>query len=270
MPIRAHLRELRKRLLLSLAGIAVGAVAGWYLFEPVMEWIQQPLKSLDGYNAQLNFQTIGAAFDLKMKVAIWVGTLITSPWWVYQLFAFISPGLKKKERLLLLIFGFTGVVLFAAGAASGMLMIPRAVEILTSFTPDDAENLLRADGYVSFYMRLVIAFGLSFLLPEVLVVLNFMGVLSSRAMLRGWRWAVVGAFIFAAIANPLPSPWPMTIQALALIALYLIAVGISALRERSQRKKLAAENAEMLEATSTASDVLEPSQERSAGNAWQQ
>ncbi|MFC5369948.1 twin-arginine translocase subunit TatC [Arcanobacterium bovis] len=239
MPIREHFQELRKRLLLSIAGICLAAIAGWYLYDPVLVWIQAPLKEIDAESARLNFQTIGAAFDLKLRMSFWIGTILASPWWVYQMFAFISPGLRKKERRNLLAFGFIGVILFAAGAASAILMIPRAVEILASFTPPEALTLLRADSYISFYTRLVLAFGLSFLIPEILVVLNFLGLLSSRNMLKAWRWAVVIAFTFAAIANPLPSPWPMTIQAAVLIVLYLLAIGISALHERSIAKRSA-------------------------------
>lgn len=243
MPITSHFRELRKRLLLSLAGIGLGAIAGWYLYDPVMEWMQEPLIEMTDKNAALNFQTIGAAFDLRMRVAIWIGTIITAPWWVYQIGAFISPGLKKKERRYVYVFGFIGVLLFAAGAWSGMQMAPRAVEILTSFTPADSVTLLKADTYVSFYTRLVMAFGVSFLLPEILVMLNFMGVLKAKSMLRGWRWAVVFSFVFAAIANPLPSPWPMTIQAIELILLYLLAVLISWFNDKRRAKKKADDGA---------------------------
>lgn len=249
MPVREHLRELRKRLLLVLAGIGLGAIAGWYLYEPAMDWISDPLVELTDRPVTLNFETIGAAFDLKLRVAIWMGTIIASPWWVYQIFAFISPGLRRRERIHVVFFGLAGVVLFAAGVYSGMRMAPIAVEILTSFNPENSVSLLRATMYVTFYMRLVMAFGLSFLLPEVLVVLNFLGLLSWKAMLRQWRWAVVVCFIFAAIANPLPSPWPMTIQAFVLIGLYLLAVLISYIRERIIKRKSGASATDIAQQT---------------------
>ncbi|VEI12577.1 Sec-independent protein translocase protein TatCy [Trueperella bialowiezensis] len=245
MPVREHLRELRKRILLSLAGIFVGAVIGWYLYEPAMNFITEPLTRITSQAAILNFDTIGQAFDLKLRVAFWIGVIISSPWWVLQLFLFISPGLKRKERWHLIVFSLVGVLLFAAGVLSGMRMAPIAVEILTSFNPDNSASFIRATAYVSFYMRLVMAFGLSFLLPEVLVVLNFLGLVSWRSMLRHWRWAVVLCFVFAAIANPLPSPWPMTIQAFVLIALYLLAVLISFINEKLRAKRRAKEDAEL-------------------------
>ena len=232
MSVAGHLKELRKRLLLALAGITVGAVGGWFLYDPIMDYITAPLLAMEDANTVINFPTIGGGLDLKMRVALWAGILVSSPWWIYQLGAFIMPGLKRREKIYTITFGAVGVVLFGAGAASGVMMIPRAVEILQSFVPAEAFSVLQADTYVDFYLRLVLLFGASFLLPEILVVLNFLGVLSAKAMLHGWRWAVLVAFTFAAIANPLPSPWPMIFQASVLILLYLLAVLISWIHER--------------------------------------
>ena len=236
MGIVAHLRELRKRIILVVAGLAVGIVPGWYLYNPVMGFIQRPLIELERTNVNLNFQTIGAAFDLKLTMALWIATILTSPWWIIQIGLFIAPALKRREKLYVATFGLAGLVLFAGGAASGVWLAPHAVEILQSFVPDNSQSLLQANMYVQFYMRLVIAFGISFLLPEVLVALNFMGMMSAKRMLKAWRWVTVIAFTFAAIANPLPSPWPMAIQAGVLLALYLIAVLISWLHESYLRK----------------------------------
>lgn len=238
MSVAAHIHELRTRVIWSLLGICVGAVAGWYLYDPFMAWVTEPLRSLHESELQLNFQTIGAAFDLKLRVALWIGVMLSSPWWILQLGLFVLPALKRKERWYLFSFGTAGVILFTSGAITGIWLAPRAVEILNSFTPQDALNLLKADMYVTFYMRLVLVFGASFLVPEVLVVLNFLGLLPARIMLKAWRWAIMIALIFAAIANPLPSPVPMLIQAGILVGLYLLAVGISYLRERRKAKKL--------------------------------
>ncbi|WP_350257713.1 twin-arginine translocase subunit TatC [Scrofimicrobium sp. R131] len=237
MTVLAHLKELRKRLLLILLGLLVGTIVGWFFTMPVLEYIQRPLLQLTDANPRLNFQTIGGAFDLRLRVAFWTGAILSSPWWILQIGLFVWPGLRRKERLHALGFGVAGVILFGAGVVAGIKVVPQAIDILVSFLPGGAEMLLRADSYLSFYMTLVFAFGFSFLLPEILVALNFAGILPAKAMLKAWRWAVLVAFVIAAIINPIPNPIPMIIQAFGLIALYLVAVGISWWRERIIRKR---------------------------------
>lgn len=231
MRVSEHLVELRKRLLLALAGILVASIGGWFLVTPTLNWMQAPLLAVSEQAPQLNFQTIGAAFDMRIQVSLWLGVLISAPWWIFQIGAFIAPGLKRKEKIYIASFGLVGILLFSGGALSGIWVIPKAVAILNSFTPDGALMLLRADSYITFFMRMVLAFGLSCLAPEILVALNFMGVMTAKTMLKGWRWAVVIAAVFSAVANPLPTAWPMIVQMSALIGLYLLAVGISAIND---------------------------------------
>lgn len=232
MALLDHVGELRRRLVLAVAGIAAGTVVGWFCFDPVMGFLQRPLRDFAGADTQLNFQTIGAAFDPRVTVAVWIGVLVSSPWWILQMALFVGPGLRRTERIHVAAFGGAGILLFLLGAFSGVLVVPKAVEVLLTFVPDGAATLLRADAFVSFSMRVVLAFGLSFLVPEVLVGLGFTGVLRARDMMAAWRWVVVVCFTFAAVVNPLPSPVPMIIQALALVALYLGGVGICSWHER--------------------------------------
>lgn len=231
MGVFEHLRELRKRLLWTLPGIGVGTVAGWYLFDPVLSYIQRLLMESGGRSAQLNFQTIGGALDLKFNLALQLGFLISSPWWILQICMFIGPGLRRSEKRYVAVFGIIGIALFAAGAYTGLRAIPEAVSALNSFVPKDAVMLLQANTFVAFCMKLILVFGLSLLTPEMLVALNFAGALKVHAMLQAWRWAVVACFTFAAIANPVPNPIPMIIQALLLLVLYFLAVGICSIRE---------------------------------------
>ena len=230
MSLASHLSELRSRFIRSLVGVCVGAVVGWFLYEPVLDFIVEPLTALKDSRTQINFQTIGAGFDLKMRLSLWIGAIVSSPWWIYQIGAYIGPGLKRNEKAYGAAFGCVGVALFAAGAFSAVRMAPHAVRILQSFVPEGSYSLLEAGSYVTFYTRLVLAFGISFL-----------GLLSARRMLGAWRWAVVLAFVFAAIANPLPSPWPMTVQAFILIALYLGAVLVSWVNERIRARRRSGE-----------------------------
>jgi sec-independent protein translocase protein TatC len=237
MGLGDHLRELRNRLIFALVGIGLGAIGGWFLYDPVVAFMSAPLKEITDTNAQMNFETISAALDLKLRVSISLGVLVSSPWWIYQVAAFIGPGLKRKEKLMAGAFGLAGFVLFAAGAVTGVWVAPRAVSILVSFVPSDAAALVSGVSYINFYTYLVIAFGLSFLVPELLVAASFMGVVKSRTLVRAWRVAVVVAFAFAAVINPIPNPLPMIIQALGMLGLYYLAVLIAFMHERNVARR---------------------------------
>ena len=234
MGLLNHMSELRVRLIRAFIGIGIGTIGGWFLYEPIMSVVSAPLKKLD--NAQLTITTIGGGFDLQMRVAFWAGVIISSPWWIWQISSFIFPALKKREKNYVIGFGVAGTILFLLGAASGVWMAPRAVTILQSFVPDDAASMFTADLYLTFYMRLVIVCGISMSFPVLLVALNFAGILSARSMVRAWRWATIGAFTFAAIANPLPQPWPMIVQAGLMLMVYFGACGVSALHDRKKNK----------------------------------
>ncbi|MFH5823296.1 twin-arginine translocase subunit TatC [Georgenia sp. AZ-5] len=241
MPLADHLRELRRRLVWAVLGIVVGAVAGWLLYEPVLSAMMAPLMEIseEGGQAALNFGTVGSAFDLKIQVSLFLGLFISSPWWITQVWLFITPGLTRKERLYSVSFILAGAVLFVAGGALAWLVLPRAVEVLTSFTPGAAVNLMDARTYLSFFMRVIVTFGVAFLVPLVMVGVNFLGLASARTYLRAWRWAVLAGFVFAAFANPLPDAWSMIAMALAICTLYFVAVGVCFLRDRHVARRRA-------------------------------
>jgi sec-independent protein translocase protein TatC len=235
MPLREHLIELRKRLVLAALGILVGAVLGWIVYEPVFSALQDPLLEAAadrGVQASVNFSGVATAMDMKFKVAIFIGAIVSSPWWLYQLWAFITPGLTRRERRS--VFGFLGaaVPMFLAGAAFAWYSLPQAVSVLTEFVPAEATNLIDAQTYLSFVMRFVLAFGIAFLLPVVMVCLNLVGLVRGRSWLKGWRWAVLISCVFSAIMTPTPDVLTMLVLATPTIALYMAAVGLSLLHDR--------------------------------------
>lgn len=247
MPLADHLREARQRFMYALAGIFVCTIIGWLVYDYIFNFMAQPLVELRsmGRKAELNFETVSAAFDLKMRVSIFSGFLIASPWWLYQIWAYVAPALHKNEKRYILGFSFSGALLFLMGAATGVWIMPHAVDILTSFAPDASVTLMQASVYFTFYMRVVVVFGISFLVPLAMVALNLMNVVRGKTLLAYWRWAVAIAFIFTAFANPLPDPWSMTFQALFLIALYFISVGVAIVHDKRRDKRLAKEEAEL-------------------------
>lgn len=247
MPLADHLREARQRFLYALAGIFVCTIIGWFLYDYIFNFMAQPLVDLRaaGRRAELNFETVSAAFDLKLRVAMFSGFLIATPWWLYQIWAYVAPALHKNEKRYVLGFSFSGAILFLMGAATGIWIMPHAVDILTSFAPESSVTLMQASVYFTFYMRVVVVFGISFLVPLAMVALNLMNVVRGKTLLAYWRWAVAIAFVFTAFANPLPDPWSMTFQALFLIALYFMSVGIAILHDKRRDKRLAKEENEL-------------------------
>ncbi|PWJ53190.1 Sec-independent protein translocase TatC [Quadrisphaera granulorum] len=239
MPLREHLLELRKRV--TIAGIAVllGSVAGWFLYDPVLDYLTAPIEAAKarGLDIAINFQGVGTPFDLKLKLSVWIGFIVSSPVWIYQLWAFVTPGLTKKERRYALGFMSAAVPLFLAGVWLSSLFIPNVVSFFTSFTPSDGANIIAAEDYLGFVMRTVLVFGCAFLLPVVLVGLNLLGLLSGKAVLKAWRWVTVLCFLFAAIATPTPDVVAMFTLATPMLLLFAVAIGICLLNDKRRAKR---------------------------------
>ena len=247
MPLRAHLLELRKRLGLAAIGLLVGAVVGWIVYPTVFAILQAPVVELNEARGQLialNFSGVLSAFDMQLKVSLFVGVLASSPWWVYQLWAFVTPGLTRRERLGTVGFLGAAVPLFLTGAFLAWWLLPKAVGVLTGFTPADSTNLISAQEYLTFVMRMVLAFGAGFLLPVVMVALTRVGIVSGRTWLNGWRVAVLVAFAFGAVATPTGDAISMLVLAVPITALYFVAVGITILHDRRAARRAVADDDE--------------------------
>jgi sec-independent protein translocase protein TatC len=251
MPLREHLLELRRRVVRAAVAIIAGAVAGWFIYDPLLSELTEPIQRVaaeNGRTAELNFPQVASSFDLKVKISIWLGIIVSSPVWIYQLWAFVTPGLTRKERRYAVLFVACAVPLFLAGIWLAWQFIPNAVRFLTSFTPEGGSNIIVAQDYLGFVMRLLLAFGIAFLLPVILVGLNFVNLVSGRAMVRSWRWVVVLCMTFAAIATPTPEITAMFMLALPMLALFVVAIGVALLNDR-RRGRRADEFAELDEDT---------------------
>lgn len=259
MPIRAHLVELRKRVVLAAIGLVLGAVGGWFLYDPVFEALQQPLlvaaAERHGVIA-LNFAGIASSFDMKLKVSLFLGVLATSPWWLYQLWAFITPGLSGRERRYAVAFVAASVPLFLSGAALAWWALPNAVALLTEFTPTGAVNYIDAQSYLVFVMRLILAFGLAFLVPVVMVALNLVGMVRARTWSRGWRWAIMLAFVFSAVMSPTPDAITMIVLAMPIIALYFAAILVCRVHDRRVDRARLAEGLPSLDSEDPAEEAM--------------
>ena len=242
MSLREHLSELRNRIVLAAVGVLLGGIGGWFLFEPAFTELQRPLveaAARDDAIVAVNFSGLASALDIRLKVAVFLGLIISSPWWLYQLWAYIAPGLTRRERRATVGFLAASIPMFLVGVGVAWVVFPHAVAILTDFRPEDSEQLLDAELYLVFAMRLVIAFGLAFVFPVVMVALSWLGIVSPRVWLKAWRWAVLAIFVFAAAMTPTPDAITMIVMALPMVALYFGAIGIGALGRKRRAKEAA-------------------------------
>ena len=243
MNLRGHLRELKNRAIFSALFITAGSVGGWYLFDIVFAALQAPIVEVAknrGIEASVNFGTVGGAFDLRIQISIFIGLLVSSPVWLYNLWAFVTPALKKTERRYTLGFLLTSLPLFLGGCYLAWVSIPTFVDVLLGLTPEGSANIINANDYILFMIRVLLVFGLAFVTPVFLVLLNFMGTLSATSIVKGWRLATVIAAFVAAIATPTADPTSMFVLMVPLMLLYFVAAGVAALRDRFTRKRSAA------------------------------
>jgi len=246
MPLLAHLNELRTRSFKSALGIILASGVGWFLYEDVITRLASPICDL-GAATTAGEETCGILYisgvlgplDLKLKISVLLGLVIASPIWLYQIWAFISPGLHKKERRNSIFFLIGAVPFFAMGIFAGYTVLPIAVEVLLGFTPTSLANLVRFDEYLTFVTQLILVFGIAFELPVFLIALNLAQILSGRSILRPWRYAIFGITLFSAIATPTGDPITLFFLAGPLVLLYLAAGGISLLVDKSRLKRKA-------------------------------
>ncbi len=242
MPLRDHLRELRRRLVVSLLAVAAGTVVGWIYYEPIFDVISEPIQDVvnaaaaQGRDVRLVVSGVTDAFMLQVKVAVMAGLVLASPVWIYQLWAFVTPGLHTKERRWVYLFVVISVPLFLSGVVLAYVLMPKGLEVLLGFTPQNVGNYLPVDRYLSFFIRMVIVFGIGFLTPLFIVGLNMIGVLSGKRLASAWRYIIFGVFVFAAVATPTGDPITMMMLAAPVMVLVGGAVVFSLLNDRRRRR----------------------------------
>lgn len=243
MPLTEHLRELRSRLVKSGIAIAIGMVIGWIYYPQLFAWLSAPFQGAvdaaraEGRDVTLALTGVADPFVMQMQLAAVAGLILSSPIWLYQLWRFVTPGLHKHERRWAIGFVAVAVPLFLAGVLLAYKVMPLGLEVLLGFTPNNVENIVSVDRYLSFFLRTVLVFGVGFLIPLLIVLLNFAGVLTGKRLLSWWRWIIVIVMLFAAVATPTGDPINLALLAGPILVLVFIAVGISLLNDRRRRSK---------------------------------
>ena len=240
MPLREHLRELRNRLVKGVLAILAATIVAFFFYDQLFDVLTSPYK--DGIrqliddgkdiNAELTLTGVTDAFTLNLKVSLVAGIVLASPVWLWQIWAFIMPGLHESERRWGIVFASVAGPLFAIGIATGYYVLPKGIEILISFTPGDVSNLTSVTGYLNFVLRMLLVFGVAFEIPLFVLLLNLAGVVKGRQLGEYRPWIIIAVFVFAAVATPSTDPISMLFLAIPMTALFLISEILARLIDR--------------------------------------
>jgi sec-independent protein translocase protein TatC len=251
MSLRDHLYDLRHRLTLAMLFLTVGAIFGYIWWA----WDIRPVGSLGDImiapycalppemrlpaNPCTLLQTTPfEGFLVRLKVGLGAGAVLTSPLWLYQIWAFVAPGLYAKERKFARTFVLCASVLFVLGAFLAYYVVPQGLDVLVSFGGGQFTTALKADDYFSFILVMLLIFGVSFELPLVIIMLNLTGVLPYEKLKRWRRGFFFGLFVFAAVATPGTDPFSMVALGVAMVILFELSVQVSRIHDKRKARRM--------------------------------
>jgi sec-independent protein translocase protein TatC len=237
MSILEHIAELRDRLVRALLGLLVTTIAAFvWLYNPLLHFLtraycQIPLKYLPPGTTPNNCRLLVlgplGGFSARIRVALTAGLVLAMPYIAFQLWRFITPGLKPNEKRYAIPFSLTSTILFAMGVGVAFWTLPKALGFLVAIGGDSFAFFLQADQYLRFVLFMGLAFGLTFEFPLVLVFLSMVGLLSSGAMFRAWRPAVAVIIVVAAVVTPSQDPISLFAMAIPMWIFYFAAAGVA-------------------------------------------
>ncbi|TCJ23371.1 twin-arginine translocase subunit TatC [Nocardioides jejuensis] len=235
MHLSDHFREFRARVLKIALIWIVGFAISLFFFDQIYALINDPYQQARVALGQKRTIPItqgpGAGLMLYLKLSSIATSLFTSPLWLYQVWAFVLPGLHRHEKKWTAVFVVVAGPLFLAGVVLGYLTLPKGLEVLIGFNPHGVTNLLEFNDYITFFSRTLMLFGISFDIPVFVVLLNLAGVVKGKTLGAYRRWMIVGVFVFAAVATPSTDPFTMTAMAVPMVILFLISEVIARIND---------------------------------------
>jgi sec-independent protein translocase protein TatC len=264
MTLFEHLRELRYRLVIAILAIIAGMIVAWFFRDPLMIILERPYfeaiadlkaKNPDAVTSLVNIN-LTSPLTLALKVSALAGALLTAPIWLYQLWAFIVPGLLAKEKKWTLIFIAVATPMFVGGVLVGYIVLPKAITVLLSFTQSGVTNLQDINAYLSFLLRLMVVFGIAFLIPLVVLVLNIVGVIKAKTLAKYRTLVIFGTFVFGAIATPSTDPFSMLALAAPMTLLFIAAEVIAHILDRRKERRAALAGNDLIIRKSVADDKV--------------
>ncbi len=245
MALADHLRELRARIMRVAVFLAVGTAVAWFFYNQLFALILDPYnqaRAMLGSSVDTKPVITGAAAPLmlQLKISGLAALVLGSPYWLYEIWAFILPGLHAHEKKWTRLFAAVAGPLFVAGVGIGYYVLPKGLQVLLSFTPANVQNLLEFGEYFTFFTRMLLVFGIAFEIPLFVVLLNLAGVVSGRALGNYRPWIILGVFVFAAVATPSTDPFSMLMLAIPMTGLFMLSELIARVVDRRRGRDRAA------------------------------
>jgi sec-independent protein translocase protein TatC len=233
MTLAGHLTELRRRIVISMIAIGVSAIAGFLLYNPVLEILQRPYCEI---SEQCSFIVTDPleGFSIRLKVSTYIGFLIASPIVLWQVWRFVTPGLHPGEKRYAVPFVTSSVVLFIGGAAVALYTFPEALKFLSAIAGDSVEPLYSPGKYISLIVFMMVAFGLGFEFPVLLVFLEVAGILHWQQLVAWWRYAIVLIFVIGAVITPSQDPISLLALSVPMCIFYVAAILIGRVIQRNK------------------------------------
>ena len=252
MTLMEHLTELRRRLIITVAAIGVGAIVCWFAYPWILEFLLEPycrsLPEADrnatevfGSGCQLYARNPFEPFSVRISVAGYGGLILAVPVVLWQVWRFVAPGLFSHEKRFAVAFMVSGVTLFFAGAALAYWSIPRALEFLSQLGGENLVEWYAPNEYLGFVIKMIVAFGIGFEFPIALIFLQILGIVDNKTLRNGRRYAVVGIVALVAVITPSGDPFTLGVLSVPMYIFYEIAIFFGRIRNRRAKKQLEAQ-----------------------------